>query len=122
MVQERLTELEHGAVARMDTRERLVHKSNVLQKLDKLVQWFKSDLQNGHKRVAIRKQHVCYGQAGKMVQERFTELEHAAEDRVDTREWLVQKANVLNKLDRLVWYKGSRATYRTRAWCRGEAW
>jgi hypothetical protein len=53
-----------------------------------------------------------------MVQERFTELEHAAGgDRMDTREWLLQKANVLNKLDRLVWYNGSTATYRNRAWC-----
>ncbi len=56
-----------------------------------------------------------------MVQERFTELEHAAGgDRMDTREWLLQKANVLNKLDRLVWYNGSTATYRNRAWCSSQ--
>ena len=42
------------------------------------------------------------GQAGTMVQERLTELEHAAVARMDTREWLVQKVNVLHKLDRLV--------------------
>jgi hypothetical protein len=92
MVQERFTELEHAAEDRTDTREWLVQKANVLNKLDRLVQWFKSDLKNGHKRVAFRKQHVCYGQAGTMVQERLTELEHAAGVRMDTGEWLVQKA------------------------------
>jgi hypothetical protein len=46
MVQEWLTELEHAAVARMDTREWSVQKSNVLNTLDRLVQWFKSGLQN----------------------------------------------------------------------------
>ncbi len=132
MVLERLTELEHVAVARMDTEQWLVQKANVLHKLDRLVQWLKSDLQNGHKRAAFRKQHVCYGQADTMVLERLTELsmlqslewtqesglyrkqtvnitgqadtimaqdrltkvEHAAVARMDTREWLVQKAKV----------------------------
>ncbi len=46
IVLERLTELEHGAVARMDTREWLVQKAKVLHKLDRLVRWFKSGLQN----------------------------------------------------------------------------
>jgi hypothetical protein len=42
------------------------------------------------------------GQAGTIVLERLTELEHTAAARMDAREWLVQKANILNKLDRLV--------------------
>ncbi len=67
MVEQLLPELEHVAGARMDTREWLVQKANVLNKLDRLAQLFKSDLQNGHKRAAFRKQHVCYGQAGTMV-------------------------------------------------------
>jgi hypothetical protein len=46
MVKDRLSELEHAAVAIMDTIEWPVHKPNVLHKLDRLVQWFKSGLQN----------------------------------------------------------------------------
>jgi hypothetical protein len=57
---------------------------------------------NGHKRSAFRKQHVHYGQAGTMAEERLTELEHGAVGRMDTRERLVQKSNVLQILDRLV--------------------
>jgi hypothetical protein len=36
-----------------------------------------------------------------MVQERLTELEQSAVVRMDTKEWFIQKANVLQKLDRL---------------------
>jgi hypothetical protein len=45
MAEERLTELEHAAVARMDTREWLVQKANVLHKLARLIQWLKGGLQ-----------------------------------------------------------------------------
>ncbi len=110
----------------MDTKERL-SESNMYV-IDKLAQQFKSDLQNGHKRVAFRKQHVCYGQAGTMVEERLTELQHAAGSRMDTRQWLVQKAIVLNKLDRLVqWLKSDlqnvhkRAAFRKQHVCSGQA-
>jgi hypothetical protein len=68
MIQERLTVLEHAAVARMDTREWLLQKANVLHELYRLVQGFKSGLQ-------------------------YSSMLHQLE--MDTREWLVQKANVL---------------------------
>jgi hypothetical protein len=68
--------------------------------------------------VAFRKQHVCYGQAGTMVLERLTELEHTAVARMD-QESGFQKATCMLWTG---WYNGSRATYRNRAWCRGEAW
>ncbi len=44
IVQERHKELEHDAVARMDTKECL-SESNMYV-MDRLVQWFKRDLQN----------------------------------------------------------------------------
>jgi hypothetical protein len=79
--QERLTELEHAAVARMDTREWLVKKVNVLHKLDRLVHWFKSGLQNSN-----------------MLQKKLEWTQTVA--------CTVQKPNVLHKLDRLVqWFK-----------------
>jgi hypothetical protein len=43
MIQERLTELEHAAVSRMDTKERL--SGSNMYVMDRLVSWFKSDLQ-----------------------------------------------------------------------------
>jgi hypothetical protein len=61
MAEERLTEFEYAAVARMDTKERL-SESNM----------------------------YVYGQAGTMVQERLTEIEHGAGVRLGRRVMVIR--------------------------------